>query len=128
MAVILKTIRLVGSKDSEEVAVIFDSGATYSCIQPELAKKLENAVPLPEPMDFGTAKDGEQVTATERVVLNFYLDGYRFSDEFMLIPGLSEPAVIGAATLQKWRMKLDFEHDEVLFDPRVTHLRLLLSG
>jgi hypothetical protein len=38
------------------------------------------------------------------VTLNFYLDGYRFSDEFMLIPGPSESAIIGAATLQKWRM------------------------
>jgi hypothetical protein len=32
-----------------------------------------------------------------------------------------------AATLEKWRMKLDFEHDEVIIDPRVTHLRLLFQ-
>lgn len=125
MAVILKRIRLAGSKGSDEVTVIFDSGATYSCIQPELAKKLEITTPLPEPMDFGSAKEGERITATERVTLNFYLDGYRFSDEFMLIPDLSERAILGAATLQKWRMRLDFERDEVIFDPRVTHLRLL---
>ena len=125
MAVILKDIRLAGSKGSEELVVSFDSGATYSCIQPELAGELGAPEALPEPMDFGTAKEGERVTATERVTLNFYLDGYRFSDEFMLIPHLSEPAIIGAATLQKWRMRLDFEHDEVIFDPRVTHLRLL---
>lgn len=105
--------------------MLFDSGATYSCIQPELAKRLGVAEALPEPMDFGTAKNGERVTATERVTLNFYLDGYRFSDEFMLISDLSEPAIIGAATLQKWRMRLDLKHDQVVFDPRVTHLRLL---
>jgi len=125
MAVIQKLIRLVGSKGSQEEMAIFDSGSTYSCIRPELAEKLATIEPLPEPMDFGTAKEGETLTATERVILNFYLDGYRFSDEFMLIPGLSEPAVIGAATLQKWRLKLDFEADEVIIDPRVTHLRLL---
>ena len=76
-------------------------------------------------MDFGTAKEGETLTARERVTLNFYLDGYRFSDEFMLIPGLSEAVIIGAKTLQGWRMKLDFEADQVIIDPRVTHLRLL---
>jgi hypothetical protein len=59
------------------------------------------------------------------VRLNFYIEGYRFSDEFMVIPGLSEPVIIGAATLQKWRMKLDFETDRVIIDPRVTKLRLL---
>ena len=76
-------------------------------------------------MDFGTAKDGEEVMAHERVSLDFYINGYRLSDEFMLIPGLSEPVIIGAATLQKWRMKLDFEADEVIIDPRVTKLRLI---
>ncbi|MFQ6014980.1 MAG: retropepsin-like aspartic protease [Anaerolineae bacterium] len=125
MAIIQKLIRLVGSKGSREEVAIFDSGSTYSCIQPELAEKLEIIVPLPEPMDFGTAEEGRMLQAEAAVRLNFYVDGYRFSDEFMLIPGLSEPAIIGAATLQKWRMKLDFEADEVIIDPRVTHLRLL---
>jgi len=125
MAVIQKTIQLEGTKGSQEAMALFDSGATYSCIRPELAAALEIVLRLPRPMDFSTAKDGEVVTARERVSLNFYLQGYRFSDEFMLIPGLSEPVIIGAATLQKWRMKLDFEADEVIIDPRVTKLRLI---
>lgn len=125
MAVIQKTIRLEGTKGDQDAMALFDSGATYSCIRPDLAAAVEVVLPLPGPMDFSTAKDGEVVTARERVSLNFYLQGYRFSDEFMLIPGLSEPVVIGAATLQKWRMKLDFEADEVIIDPRVTKLRLI---
>ena len=125
MAVITKQIKLVGSKGNKESEAIFDSGATYSCIQPELAEKLGMIEPLPERMEFGTAKEGEKLATEKRITLNFYLDGYRFSDEFMLIPGLSEPVIIGAATLQKWRMKLDFENDEVLIDPRVTKLRIL---
>lgn len=32
-----KTVRLVGSKGGQEVVAIFGSGATYFCIQPELA-------------------------------------------------------------------------------------------
>ncbi len=125
MAVIQKMVRLVGIKGEQVVPAIFDSGATYSCIQPELAQSLEVVLALPEPMDFDTAKEGERLHAVEVVRLNFYLDGLRFSDEFMLIPGLSELLIIGAATLQKWRLKLDFEADEVIIDPRVTQLRLL---
>lgn len=125
MAVIQKTIRLAGSLGSKEELALFDSGATYSCISPELARQLDVVTRLPELMSFGTAKNGEQLVATERVSLNFYLEGYRFSDEFMLIPELSEQVIIGAATLQKWRMKLDFENDEVIIDPRVTKLRLM---
>ena len=43
----------------------------------------------------------------------------------MLVPELSEPVIIGAKTLQAWRMKLDFEREQVVVDPRVTKLRLL---
>jgi len=104
---------------------IFDSGASYSCIRPELAEELGMIEPLPEPMDFGTAKEGESLSANEAIRLNFHIDGYRFSDEFMLIPSLADRVIIGAATLQKWRLKLNFETDEVIIDPRVTKLRLL---
>jgi hypothetical protein len=81
--------------------------------------------PLPEPMDFGTAKECESLSAKEAIRLNFYIDGYGFSDEFMLIANLSEPVLIGAKTLQAWRLKLNFETNEVIIDPRVTKLRLL---
>jgi hypothetical protein len=65
------------------------------------------------------------LTKKERVTLDFYLNGYRFSDEFVIIPELSEKVIIGAKTLQAWRLKLDFENDEVIIDPKVTKLRLL---
>ena len=127
MAVIEKEIKLVGSRGAKTMTAVFDSGASYSCIQPQLAKDLGMVEALPEAMDFGTAKEGERLTAKEAIRLNFYLDGYRFSDEFMLIPGLSEPVIIGAKTLQAWRLKLNFETDEVIVDPRVTKLRLLVT-
>lgn len=125
MTVIQKRIILVGSKGKEEVDAVFDSGSTYSCIRPELAQRLETVLRLPEPMEFSTAEEGRKLIANERVTLNFHFNGLRFSDEFMLIPGLSEPVVVGAKTLQAWRMKLDFEHEEVVVDSRVTKLRLL---
>ena len=125
MSFIEKRIRLVGSKGSTEELILFDSGATYSVIRPDVAEKLGIVESLPEPMDFGTAEGTRTLRAEQAVRLNFHLNGYRFSDEFMLISGLSEPAIIGAATLQKWRMKLDFENDDVIIDPRVTKLRLI---
>ena len=83
MAVIIKEIRLKGSKGELKREAIFNSGSTYSCIHPELAEVLEIMVSLPEPMEFSTTKEGEKVTAEGRVALNFYIDKYRFSDEFI---------------------------------------------
>jgi hypothetical protein len=42
----------------------------------------------------------------------------------MVVPGLSEEGIIGGNTLQKWRIKLDFEHDTVIVDPKVSKLIL----
>jgi hypothetical protein len=41
------------------------------------------------------------------------------SDEFFVVPNLSEEVIIGAATLQKWRIKLDFEHEVVVLNPKM---------
>jgi hypothetical protein len=128
MAIIEQKIRLVGSKGRREVVALFDSGATYSCVRADLARQLERVVPIPGAMTFSTARKGETLTARERISVNFYINGFRLSDEFMVIPGLTEQVIIGAATMQKWRMKLDFEHDRVIIDPRVTKLRLLGLG
>lgn len=123
MAIIEKEIELVGSRGRKRVRGLFDSGATYSCIGRELAEVLEILTPLPEPMSFETAERGRTLEAREHVSLIFYIDGYRFSDEFMVLPELSEEVIIGASTMQKWRFKLDFEREEVIIDPRVTRVR-----
>ncbi|RLC92602.1 MAG: hypothetical protein DRI79_00065 [Chloroflexi bacterium] len=125
MAIIEREVRLVGSKGEEVLIGLFDSSVTYSCIDRDLAQRLETLVPLPSPLSLETAEKGRTVEVKERVSLDFHLDGYRFSDEFMIVPHLANQLIIGAATMQKWRFKLDFENDEVIIDPRVTRLRLL---
>ena len=125
MAIIIKKLKLAGSKGEKELEGLFDSGSTYSCIEKGLAQRLEMLTRLSTPLTLETAKKGEHIEVNERVSLDFYLNGYRFSDEFMVIPDLSEGAIIGASTMQKWRFKLDFENEEVIIDPRVTRFRLL---
>jgi hypothetical protein len=118
-------MRLVGSLGEREVDGLFDSGASYSFIRREVAEQLANLEPLPQPMTFEMAEQGMTVTARERVVLDFWIDGYRFSDEFLVSDNLSEAVVIGAVTMQKWRMKSDMEREEVVIDPSVTRLRFI---
>ncbi|MCS7191742.1 MAG: hypothetical protein NZ937_02005 [Armatimonadetes bacterium] len=57
--------------------------------------------------------------------LTIWLNGYRLSDEFMVVEQLSRPALIGATTVQKWRMRLDMANEEVIVDPTATELWLL---
>lgn len=124
MAVLYKSVKLVGTKGSEEVEALFDTGASYSCIRKDLAERLETVLPLPQPLQLETAEGGRRMEVRERVMLDFWFKGCRFSDEFLVVPNLSDPVVIGAKTMQAWRMKVDLEAEDVIIDPRVTRLRL----
>jgi hypothetical protein len=79
---------------------------------------------LANALEFETAKKDDKMVIKERVMLDFYIDGHRFSDEFFVLENLFQELIIGVITMQKWRFKLDFEHDEVIIDPRVTRLRI----
>ena len=68
--VIEKRIKLVGSKGEHELVALFDSGATYSCIDRELALTLGMVEPLPSPLHLRTAekeRSGGSVMIPSRV-------------------------------------------------------------
>jgi hypothetical protein len=126
MAIIRKEIELFGTKSKRKEIALFDSGATYSCIRKEIAQELEIILPLTRPLKLITAQERNYIEVKERVVLDFYISGYRFSDEFLIIENLSEKVIIGAKTLQAWRLKLDFEKEDIIIDPRVTEIQLII--
>jgi hypothetical protein len=119
MSVLKFPLLYKGSKGSADLVSLFDSGASFSCIHPDKAKELGNLEALPDVIHIQTASEAHEILVKYRVILDFYLNGTRLSDEFIVIPALSEEAIIGAATMQKWRIKLDFEHDSVWVDPKV---------
>ena len=124
MGVIINRIKLVGSKGEKKVDALFDSGASFSFITKAVASKLGLIDTLPTPIEFETAEEGRKIRVEEVTRLDFYIDGIRLSDEFFIAEGLSEEVIIGAKTLQAWRLKLDFEHDKVIVDQGVTRLMI----
>ncbi|MCD6011278.1 MAG: hypothetical protein K0Q79_1140 [Flavipsychrobacter sp.] len=112
-------LRFEGSKGEKVLYALFDSGATYSCINEEIVEELENLTPLHTPMRMITASASTFMEVKFRVALDFYHQDIRLTDEFYAIPDLSEQAIIGASTMQKWKIKLDFEHDTMILDPGV---------
>lgn len=125
MSIIKIPVLYMGSKGEKHLSTLFDSGAHLSCINPEFIEELETPVSLGRIRRLATASIGHYIEIKERVTLDFYIDDILLSDEFLVVPNLSEDAIIGVATLQKWRMKLDFEHDRVIVDPKLAKLRLM---
>ena len=125
MSVIKLPLLYVGSKGEKRLYTLFDSGANLSCISPDFIHELEIPFSLGRERKIATASEGHFIVIKERVTLDFYIEDVLLSDEFLVVPGLSEEAIIGAATLQKWRIKLDFEHDTVHVDPKVAKMQLI---
>jgi hypothetical protein len=124
MSVIKLPLLFAGSKGEKNLYTLFDSGANLSCINPDYVNDLEIPTSLGRVRNIATASEGHFIQVKEAIRIDFYLNDVLLSDEFLLVPGLSEEATIGAATMQKWRIKLDFEHDTVHVDPKVAKMEL----
>jgi len=125
MFVIKQPLLYIGSKAEKNLYTLLDSLANLSCISPDSVHDLTVVQPLGRVRRIATASEAHFIEVKEVVRLDFYINDVLLSDEFLVVPGLSEEAIIGAATMQKWRIKLDFEHDRVEVDPKVAKLQLI---
>lgn len=125
MSIIRIPMLFLGSQGEKTMMALFDSGANLSCINPEMLENLEIPSQLRRIRQIGTASAHHYIEVSQAVRLDFYQEDVLLSDEFLVVPGLSEEVIIGAATMQKWRMKLDFEHDTVHVDPKVAKMQLV---
>ncbi len=112
-------VRFEGTKSEKILYTLFDSGATFSYIHLDYAEEIAEPQKMLTPLEVATASQGAFLRIEERITPDFYIDDIRMSDEFAVVPNLSEDAIIGVTTLQKWRIKLDFEHDTVIIDPKI---------
>lgn len=125
MSVIKLPLQYIGSEGERNLYTLFDSAANLSCISPDYVEGLERPVSLGRVRRVVTAAEGHYIEIKEAVRLDFYIDDILLSDEFLVVPSLSEEAIIGAATMQKWRIRLNFEHDTVEVDPKVGKMQLI---
>ena len=125
MSTIKLPIRFEGSKGDITLYALFNSGANLSSIHPDFASEITDLIDYPHPRRLATASEHHFIEIKSRIVTDFYINDVQLSDEFLVVPTMSEDAIIGAATMQKWRIKLDFEHDIVFVDPKVSKLQLI---
>ena len=106
------------------VYILINSGTTFSCISPENAGEIGLVEKIRRPLEVATASRRHYIKIESTQHSDFYYNDIRLSDEFMVVPDLSEEAIIGVNTIQKWRIKLDFEHDKIIVAPMVAKLIL----
>jgi hypothetical protein len=125
MSIIKAPLLFRGTGSDKYLYSLFDSGANLSAIRKDLAEQIDILIPLPNPIRLATANSNSFMEVHHKFVCEFFLNDVRLSDEFLVVEDLSEEVIIGAATMQKWRMKLDFEHDTVSVDSKVAKLQIV---
>jgi hypothetical protein len=124
MSIINRTLLYEGAEGTKNLNTSFRSDTTISCISPKVINGFANAKKLYRPLRVYSASMAQFLNIEYAICVDFYIDDVRLSDEFYVIPGLSEDAILGVNTFQKWRIKLDFEHDTVIVDPKVAKAML----
>jgi len=124
MGLIIKKLQVFGDKGQRRVQVLFDTGASSSFVRHDIVESLATILKLPSPEVYTLGDGVGRLRATETAVLYVIVKGVRISDNFIVVSKLSDEMIIGANTLQKWRVKLDLENEDVLIDRRVSRLLL----
>ncbi|HEY9595125.1 MAG TPA: retropepsin-like aspartic protease [Spirochaetia bacterium] len=128
MSILEHEVTLTGSKGKARCRALFDSGSAYSIIRRDIAERIESLVPLADLEDwvFETARAGDLIQARYRVAVDFRFDDSvaRFSDELIVFDECSEELIIGATTMQKWHITLDFTTETVNYRKTAIRLRV----
>jgi len=121
-------VTIIGTKGRARCRALFDSGASYSIIRREIAERIGMIQPFPEPEEwiFETARAGDYIQPTGNMLLQFRFDDSeaRFTDEFVVFDELSEELIVGAKTMQAWKITLDFEEERVNYRKTAQRLRV----
>ena len=125
MGLIIKEVEIAGDKGTKKVRALFDSGASLSLIRQTVVQDVATEVKMPRQVAFQLGDGESQLTTQKWVPLLITVKGLGISDNVVVVGKLAEDLIIGAGTLQKWRIKLDLENDDVLIDPHVTELKLI---
>ena len=124
MGLIVKKLRVAGDKGERRLQVLFDTGPSASFVRRDGVERVATMLKLPSPETYTLGDGVGKLRVNETVVLHVYIDGIRISDNFIVAARLSDEIIIGAHTMQKWRIKLDLENERVIIDKRMARLLL----
>jgi len=125
MGLIIKKVKIAGDKGSTTVEALFDTGASACFIRRSLAKKVATITSVPKRRIF-TLGDGKRTLQTnEFVQLDITLKRTVFFHPAVVVDQLADDLIIGADFLQRWKIKLDPETEEVIIDKKALELKLV---
>ena len=124
MGIILKEHTVNGNRGSGTVRALYDAGSGASFIRRDVAERLGDFNPMPSPYEFTMADGRGTITVSETINLDFPFGDARIYYFFFVVDELAKEMIIGADMMQRWKMKLDFDNDDIDIDPIALQLTI----
>jgi len=125
MGLIVKRLIVEGDKGKKDVAALFDSGASASFIRKDIAKNVASIVKLPTTYKFMQGDGKHEIVIQHGVMINLTINDITVFQSLLVADQLSEELIVGADTMQHWKIKLDPENEDVMIDKKVLELKLV---
>ena len=122
MGIIIKEYTVIGSRRSDIVRVLYDTGAGASFVRRDIAEPFGEFAATPMPLQFMMADAQEGFTVDQVIPLIVDVDGTQLMYHFYVADDLAEELIIGADMMQKWKISLDLDNEDVAIDPRALYL------
>ena len=120
---IIKEYNVTGSRDTDTVRVLYDTGAGSSFVRRDIAEPLGEFAASPVSITFMMADGHETFTVDQVITLAVDVEGTPLVYTFYIGDDLAEELIIGADMMQKFKISLNMEEEEVSIDPRALYLR-----
>lgn len=125
MGLISKQLEVIGDKQKIKVQALFDTGASASFIRKDLADQIATVVRMPSPWMFILGDGKGRVQAEHCLHVDIIIKGIRIFHQLIAVKDLGEEMIIGPDILQRWRIELNPEREDILIDKKVTELKLM---
>lgn len=124
MGLIIKEYTVTGTRRSDIVRVLYDTGSGLSFARRDIAEMLGEIVDMPDPLRFMMADGREGLTVNQRINLSINIDGTVLPHSFYVADDLAEELIIGVDIMQTWKISLDPVQEAVAIDPRILYLNM----
>ena len=125
MGFIIKSCDVIGGRGRAEVQALFDTGSGASFVRQDIAEQIGNVVEVPGgPEQFTMADEMFSLSAYKEVALRVTIGNVRpLRFNFLVVGTLAEEMIIGVDMMQRWKIKIDPEQEDVSVDPRALYMR-----
>ncbi|MEW6095211.1 MAG: retropepsin-like aspartic protease [bacterium] len=123
MGLIYKEVELIGIKGQRSIRALFDTGASESFVRRDIAEEITSLIKLSEPKTF-EAPVGKIQTQLA-IIPDIALNGHRLFWTLIVVDGLTEEAILGADFFQRWKIRLEPETENIMWDVQALKLKLI---